>query len=68
MGIGAYSYYRRDIENQKNRLLDAIIRVAQKIGASQDMLDDLNKAKEETQFTKAVDVLDDLSPGIYTLR
>ena len=55
MGIGAFSYYRRVVENQKNRLLDGIIRVAEKIGASQDMLDDLNKAKEEKQFTTAVD-------------
>jgi hypothetical protein len=65
MGIGAYSYYRRVVENQRNRLLDEIIRVAQKIGASQDMLDDLNKAREETQFTKAVErIRHGLPPGL----
>jgi hypothetical protein len=57
MGIGAFAYYRRVVENQKNRLLDEIIRVAKKIEASQEMLDDLNEAKNETQFTTAVSAI-----------
>ncbi len=44
MGIAAFAYYRRVVENQKNRLLDEIVRVAEKVGASQDMLADLNEA------------------------
>jgi hypothetical protein len=54
MGVGAFAYYRRVVENQKNRLLDEIIRVARRIGAPQEMLDDLNEAKNETQFSAAV--------------
>jgi hypothetical protein len=54
MGIGAFAYYRRVVENQKNRLLDEIIRVAQRIDAPQEMLDDLASAKNETQFSTAV--------------
>ena len=54
LGVGAFAYYRRVVENQKNRLLDEIIRVAEKIGASREMLDDLIDAKNETQFTAAV--------------
>jgi hypothetical protein len=57
MGIGAFGYYRRVVENQKNRLLDEIIRVAKQIGAPQEMLDDLDAAKSETQFSKAVDAI-----------
>ena len=30
LGIGAFVYYRRVVENQKNRILDEIIRVAEK--------------------------------------
>ena len=54
LGIAAFGYYRRVVENQKNRIFDEIIRVSQKIGASKEILDDLNAAKNETQFTKAV--------------
>jgi hypothetical protein len=57
MGVGAFAYYRRVVENQKNRLLDEIIRVAEKIDAPPDMLADLSKAKNETQFSKAVDAM-----------
>ena len=45
MGIAAFAYYRRVVENQKDKILDEIIRVAGKIGASQKMLEHLNTAK-----------------------
>jgi hypothetical protein len=32
LGIGAFSYYRRVVENQKSRILDEIIKVAKKVG------------------------------------
>ena len=35
LGIGAFAYYRRVIENQKDRLLGKIIEVAQRVGALQ---------------------------------
>ena len=54
MGVGAFAYYRRVVENQKNRLFDEIIRVARQIGASPEMLDDLNDAKSQIQFSTAV--------------
>jgi hypothetical protein len=55
LGIGAFSYYRRIVEKQKNRLLDEIIRVARHIGAPEDALVCLENAKSETQFSKAVE-------------
>lgn len=57
LGIAAFAYYRRVVENQKNRIFDEIIRVSEKIGASKEMLEDLNNAKKETQFSKAVGVV-----------
>jgi hypothetical protein len=54
LGIAAFAYYRRVVETQKNRILDEIIRVASKIGASAEMLKDLSNAKNEDQFGKAV--------------
>lgn len=54
LGIAAFAYYRRVVENQKSRIFDEIIRVSQKIGASKEILDDLNNANKENQFSKAV--------------
>lgn len=54
LGIAAFAYYRRVVENQKNKIIDEIIRVAEKIGAPPAVIDDLNAAKKETQFSKAV--------------
>ncbi len=62
LGIGAFVYYRRVVENQKNRILDEIIKVATKIGAPQDSLVKLNDAKQETQFSKALASVRDAIP------
>jgi len=57
LGIAAFAYYRRVVENQKTRIIDEMIRVAQKIGAPQEVTDDLNTARNETQFSRAVQVI-----------
>src|SRR5690606_22181448 len=38
LGVGAFAYYRRVVENQRSRLLDEIVRVAKKVGAKQPMV------------------------------
>jgi hypothetical protein len=55
LGIGAFGYYRRVVENQKNRILDEVIKVSEKLGATEDLLGELKKAKDEGQFTKAIE-------------
>lgn len=55
MGIGSFAYYRRVVENQKQRIIGEIIRVAEKIGASLDVVDQLREAQNETQFSSAVE-------------
>jgi hypothetical protein len=54
-GIGAFTYYRRVVENQKNRIIDEIIRVSKRQSSSPEMISELENAKKETQFKKAVD-------------
>jgi hypothetical protein len=54
LGIGAFVYYRRVVENQKNRILDEIIKVAKKLNVSSPVLLELEAAKSDTQFTKAI--------------
>jgi hypothetical protein len=56
LGIAAFAYYRRVVENQKNKIFDEIIRTVKKVDANNTaLLVDLENAKKETQFTKAVD-------------
>lgn len=55
LGIGAFSYYRRVVENQKSRILDNIIRAAETLSSSADMVAALREAQKETQFKKAVE-------------
>ena len=55
LGLGAFTYYRRVVENQKNRLLDEIIKVVKKVEASPaTIVADLTRAKETFQFTQSV--------------
>lgn len=55
LGIGAYAYYRRIVENQKNKLIDEIIKVCNKLGGQEELIKDLENAKTEIQFSKAID-------------
>jgi len=42
LGIGSFIYYRRVVENQKNRILSEIIKVSEKIGAPEEKVEILN--------------------------
>ncbi|MDY0274927.1 MAG: hypothetical protein RBR42_05740 [Desulfomicrobium sp.] len=56
LGVGAFIYYRRVVENQKNRILEQIIKVSEKIGAHEEKIAILRSAIAETQFSKALDM------------
>ena len=62
LGIGAFAYYRRVVENQKNRILAEIVKVSEKIGVRQDKIDTLREAINETQFSKALKMAKDVIP------
>jgi hypothetical protein len=55
LGVGAFAYYRRVVENHKNDLFDAIIRVCETVGAPQELIAELGEAKSEMSFSKSVD-------------
>lgn len=57
MGIGAFAYYRRVIENKKNAIFAEIIRVAEKIGTSHEIVSELKAAMDEPQFLKSVEAI-----------
>jgi hypothetical protein len=55
LGIGAAAYYRRIVENQKDRILDEVIRVIKILpGGNADLIIDLEDAKKEYQFDRAI--------------
>lgn len=55
LGIGAFTYYQRVIENQKNKILNELIRVIEVISPNDAVLKDLKSAKNEVQFAKAIE-------------
>lgn len=62
LGIGAFVYYRRVVENQKDRLFDQILKVAQKSKLNESDIDVIEKAKSETQFKKALEMAKNAIP------
>ena len=68
LGIGAFTYYRRVVENQWTRLVDEIIRVGKAIGASGPSITALESARDEKQFSKAVKNLKDSIPAALLIN
>jgi hypothetical protein len=56
LGVGAFIYYRRVVERQKNRIFGEIIKVSEKIRAPEEKLKQLKDAVSEIQFSKALDM------------
>ncbi len=54
LGIGAFVYYRRVVENQKNRILEEIIKVSKQLNVPSEQIKILEAAKAETQFKTAL--------------
>lgn len=68
LGIGAFTYYRRVVENKKNELFDEIIKVAQKVETSpEDLINDLTQAKENFQFSQSLGELKLAIPQILLI-
>ena len=68
MGIGAFAYYRRVVENHKNALIDEIIRVSKHLEAPAAMIATLEKAKGEISFEKSVEMIKGGVPPALLLR
>lgn len=62
LGVGAFIYYRRVVENQKDRILNQIIKVSESIGADAENIEILKNAVKETQFSKALDMAKNAMP------
>jgi hypothetical protein len=67
LGIGAFAYYRRVVEGEKARLIDEIIKVCGKVVGGDKLVPRLERAREEIQFSKAVEDIDDAIPDALRL-
>lgn len=68
LGIGASIYYRRVVEHQKNRILEEIKKVSEKIGANPETIKLLDRAIAETRFSAAMEMAKDALPESLLLN
>ncbi|MBW2488320.1 MAG: hypothetical protein JRE72_12930 [Deltaproteobacteria bacterium] len=68
LGIGALAYYRKVIENQKDHLIDEIIRVVRRSGSSESHIEKLKSAKMEPKFKNAVELIGDTLPQVLLIN
>jgi hypothetical protein len=61
LGISAYAYYRRMVEINKFDLIDSILKVARGTNADSTQIKLLERARSERQFSKAIELLRDVS-------
>jgi len=57
LGVGAFSYYRRVLDNQRVRIIERVREAVELLGGDATLLHDLDIAKSERQFTKAVEAI-----------
>jgi hypothetical protein len=62
LGMGAFSYYRRVVENQKSRLFTKIAEAGKKLRIPSENIIALEAAAKEQQFSKALDDAKDFFP------
>ncbi len=67
LGIGALTYYRRVVENQWERIVGEIVKVAQRVGAKPETITQLNSVAKHTQFARAVDAVKPAVPEVLLI-
>jgi hypothetical protein len=66
LGIGAFAYYRRIVDDQKDLIIEQLEKVAKRLGALPDVLKIFARAKVEDQFTNAIkQIKDALPPALF---
>jgi hypothetical protein len=68
MGIGAFSYYRRVLDLQKNKIFQEVIKVLEMTQGNNKLIQELQDAQIETQFTKAVDKISTALPDSLSIK
>ncbi|WP_142235851.1 hypothetical protein [Allostella humosa] len=54
LGVGAFSYYRRVVEAQKDRILDRLISALERLNADESAIAEIRDIKLQPQFSQAI--------------
>lgn len=57
LGIGAFTYYRRLVQEQKNEIIELILKAANMYNADKELIEQLKQAKKEDEFAKSMEHL-----------
>ena len=68
LGLGAFAYYRRVVENQKNHIIDEIIKVAKRLDAKNEIIDELEATKSDFRFDRAVETIKMGIPEVLKIK
>lgn len=64
-GIGAFTYYRRVVENARNRIVDEIVKACERTGESPELIEKIKEQKGQFQFSRSVENIKDLLPKSF---
>jgi len=62
MGIGAFAYYRRVVENHRTALFDKLILAAERLNINANVIEALRKDRDNWQFSQSLDQLKVVMP------
>ena len=62
LGIGAFVYYRRIVEETKNELFDLIISALKETNTEEQVISEFTKAKEQKSFERSVEKVKSIFP------
>jgi len=68
MGIGAFSYYKRVVEEQVGSFLDQIIRVSESVQSPPEVMTQLEKAKKEKELSKMAEEINQVIPDALRME
>jgi hypothetical protein len=68
LGIAAFAYYRRVIENQRDRIFDKIINAMKNLGIEESVVKNMENCKNERQFTKSISEAKEFIPQALFIK
>ena len=68
LGIAAFAYYRRVIEHKKTKIIEEIIKAAKEIDADQQIIEELEQAKAEKQFSNVIKYINTAIPERLSIQ
>lgn len=68
LGIAAFSYYRRVIESKKSAIFNDIIKVLKIDGRDNKLIEELETAKLETQFSNSIESINEAFPDFLRVH